>query len=232
MIAKRGPGHRDEWQLAALGTTVGTAGSGDLSTSVGTSFGRGRQRAGSGHAPPMSMEGQSLRSPMRGVRQDSSWSTACGGPSRPVRVGDDLLRRALRTMGHEASEESTKPGVDARADRPRYRKVRVPGRTSKAPGNRPPDHVSGSSHPSGCGEAPAHRLLLREHGILGCRAGGMARPLRPLRMAEAGRAPSSTPLRGRSGGGGDDRASSPQSRPGYHAASEGQEGSNTPSSNW
>lgn len=58
-----------------------------------------------------------MRSPMRGVRQDSSWSTARGGPSRPGRVGDDLLRRALRTTGLEDGEESTMPGVDARADK-------------------------------------------------------------------------------------------------------------------
>jgi hypothetical protein len=88
----------------SLGTV---ARSEQLPASAGTPFGRGRWSTGSGRAQQMSTEGQSLRSPMRGVRQDSPL-TSFGKPApRPRRVGDELLRE-------EASERRAEGmrGVD------------------------------------------------------------------------------------------------------------------------
>jgi len=124
------------------------------------------------------------RSPARlFVVHRSRWPLATrSGRGRPPSEGfpDDGMR---------GSEASTMPGVDARVEQRQHREVCALGDGSKAPGKRPPDHVSGSSPPSGRDEAPARRLLLREHGIFGCCAGGMARPPCSPRTAGAGRAP-------------------------------------------
>lgn len=145
-------------------------------------------------------------------------------PRDPGRDGGDLLRRAL-------------PATDARSTRSRRCQVLPAGallrqatQAGEALEHRQPDHASGSPPPpSGSDdEAPAQRLLLREHGtsghgIFGCRrqgscAGGMARPPCSLRTPCRGRAcvraaPAFGPGRGAEG---DD---------GVQVGSEGQEGS-------
>jgi hypothetical protein len=65
------------------------------------------------------------------------------------------------------------------------------GMAAEPPEHRQPDHASGSAHSFGSrSEAPAQRLLPREHGIFGSCAAGMARPPCSLWTAGAGCAPS------------------------------------------
>jgi hypothetical protein len=61
-----------------------------LPASAGTPFGRGRWSTGSGHVQQLSTERQSLRSPMRGVRQDSPLTSPGRPAPRPGRVGGTL----------------------------------------------------------------------------------------------------------------------------------------------
>jgi hypothetical protein len=133
-------------------------------TSVSTSFGRGRQRAGSGHASGCRRRGESLRttherSPARLDVADPQGSAPLD-PGQTQSATEARFRGVAADDGRAARDESTLPGT---TDLPhRFGGV---GR-SKRPEHRQPDHVSGS--------APLLREPGKRHLLSGCSSGSTA----------------------------------------------------------
>jgi hypothetical protein len=154
---------------------------------------------------------------MRGVRQDSSRQTACGQP-RTTPVGSarkgtrHLLRRSLDTTDGRRTTSRRCSG--------RRRQAHALARVLQSSPRNTASRTTRRARPRSFGswtEAPAQRLLPREHGIVGSCAAGMAW-LSCKSLDEQGPVmhPHRWTLRGSPDGGGDDRV---------HAGSEGQEGS-------
>jgi hypothetical protein len=143
-----------------------------MSTPVDTSFGRGRQRAGSGHTVGMSMEGRIFENTMRGVRQDSTWQAACGRPrSTPVRKERFFGRASERRTSGERRVDDARDhgsGLLLRQDG----RTEVPGTPPAGPrvGLEPAPSGAGTRHLlSGCspGSTASSDIAFQDTALLG-----------------------------------------------------------------